>query len=101
MVSVSLGWNGAHTDGRDAQGTGPALLTAALVGLGGWGQIGNLEPHCLGLRSDEEFLGQPRTHASAPLPRPSRHFSVFPPSISFFFNVSTYLLKFTYLLPIF
>lgn len=95
------GVSGGHTDGSDTQGTGPALLAAALVGLGGWGRTGNLESCCLVLRSDEEFLGQPRTHTSAPPPRPSRHFSVSPPSISFFFNLSTYVFKFTYLLCIY
>lgn len=96
------GVSGGHTDGSDAQGTGPALLAAALAGLGGWPDRQPsvwllVESRRLVLRSDEEFLGQPRTHASAPPPRPSRHFSVSPPLISFFSNLSTYLFKFTHL----
>ena len=96
------GVSGGHMDGSDAQGTGPALLAAALAGLGGWPDRQPsvwllVESRRLVLRSDEEFLGQPRTHASAPPPRPSRHFSVSPPSISFFSNLSTYLFKFTHL----
>lgn len=69
---------------------GPALLTAALVGLGGW--IGNLEPHCLGLRSDEEFLGQPRTHASLHFPgRADTSLCFLPPFLSFLMYLIIYL----------
>lgn len=85
------GWEGCSGDRASP-------LTAALVGLGGW--IGSLEPHCLGLRSGlRNSLGSQghtlRSTSQAELTL------LCVSSLHFFLLMYHYLLKFTYLLPIF